>query len=252
MPAASGAPSREPSAEDRTAAPFSQLIAQPSDSRTAAPVQASEGRAGVQRPGSTAAEETAPRGTRTAAATAPPPAAVLPVRADGSEGFPRTTAVRHTDQLPTGREQRFPDGREAGSPALGPRPAGPTPPMAPTVVRTATQRPVGAADPTRLAPERDTPAEAPAPPTATAQVVVRAVHPTVTVVPATVAPGPGLRREPPAPEPQEPVINVTIDHVEVRPPAPAPPAAPPVPRRPGPPVMTMDDYLNRRRGHGGQ
>lgn len=265
-PAASSAALGEPPAEDRGATPVSRLIAPRSDSRAVAPASAPVGRARARRPGSAAAEETAPREARTAAAagTAPTPAAVLPVRADGGANVAQTAVKRRTDQLPTGRDQQFPDDRAAGSPATGPQPNGPTPPVAPPAVRTsapspardvgrtAAPSPAVAADLRRLASDGDTRPAAPAPPTEAAQAVARAVHPTVTLVPATAAPAPGPRPESPAPEPQEPVINVTIDHVEVRTPAPPAPAPPPAAHRPGPPVMTMDDYLNRRRGRGGQ
>ena len=82
----------------------------------------------------------------------------------------------------------------------------------------------------------------PAPPAVTTTTVV--VQPAIQPAPPVerlVAPAPG-----PAPEP--PTVHVTIGRIEVRaiPPT-APAAAQP---RPGPPVMSLEEYLGRRLGGG--
>jgi len=55
--------------------------------------------------------------------------------------------------------------------------------------------------------------------------------------------------EPGAAAPQEGPVQVTIGRVEIRPPAPAPPAEAPRPRW-SPPFLSLDDYLERSAGRG--
>lgn len=79
--------------------------------------------------------------------------------------------------------------------------------------------------------------------TATRPSAPRTITPTVT--PARSTPVPNVSAT-------APTIHVTIDHLDVRPSTPPPPAPQPHPPLPPwqPPVMTMTDYLDRRRDRG--